>query len=525
MSNTASTTKKASTGRTGRVVRTAAAVTTAGAILAAGTVGWAQTRSNEPDGPSTPQQINMYDSPAVSLVVSRETARVTWRLPVPNIDALVSFANTDPAAVAAYRQGSYEAASADIVQELLRNPAAYLRLGRSTSSKQLDGSMGTGWGVSSNGYFVTNHHVVAPIDRSRWIAHGTEESEDRPAAVDQIVSTLEDRVTDIHWASHPLTVTPAEEQALANLARVWLDRTSTVSDHTQQVTIGGGQSVATQDAGMPARIVSTSKHTWPRSDVAILKVDATNLPTIPLGNDTTLQVGDSVHALGYPGDASFGSGLSDRTTVTATMSSGQVTNRLRSTDGFSAIENTATTNHGNSGGPLVDGHGRVVGIVTAIDPSTDSSTSINGGKFFYAVPISEVRKYLREQGITSLAAPDQARYEHAMDLMRDSHYSAALEELKVVEAHGFSSDYVRMHAQMARADVAAGRDVPVHDRRTIGAGVLGVLGVLAAAAAALLRRRNGAPAPADSPAAEQVAGAEVPPETGAPVREREEAGV
>jgi S1-C subfamily serine protease len=508
-----STAKNPDNSRTRTAVKAAAAVTTAGAILAAGTVGWAQTRADGSEGPSTPQQINMYDSPAVSLVVSHETARVTWRQPVPNIDALVNFANTDPAAVAAYRRGDYRAASADIVGELLRNPAGYLRPGHATSSKQLGGALGTGWGVSSNGYFVTNHHVVTPTDRSEWVRQGTEETEDRPAALDQIVSTLEDRVTDIHWSSHPLTISPAEEQALAALAQRWLDTTTTVSDQTQQVTIGGGQSVATQDAGMPARIVSTSKHTWPRSDVAILKVDATNLPTIPLGSDTTLQVGDSVYALGYPGKASFDTGLSDRTTVTATMASGQVTNRLRSTDGFSAIENTATMNHGNSGGPLVDAHGRVVGLTTALDSSTEATSGINGGKFFYAVPISEVRKYLREQGITPLQAPDQAGYQHAMDLMRDSHYKAALEQLNKVEAHGFSSEYVRMHAQMARADVAAGRDVPVHDSRKIGAGVLGLLGVLAAGVAVLLRRRTVASTE------DQVAGAQVPD------RERQETGV
>lgn len=421
MDSTARTAKT----RTVTVIRTAAAATTAGAILAAGTVGWAQTRSEDPAGPSTPQQINMYDSPAVSLVVNRETAQVDWRLPVPNIDGLVTFANTDPAAVAAYRQGDFEAASADIMKELLSNPSAYLRPGRGTTVKTSTGSSGTGWGVSSNGYFVTNHHVVAPTDRSEWIRLVGRAADDRPSAVDQIVSTLEEQVTDIHWSSHPLTVSPAEEQALANLAASWLDKTSTVSDQTQQVTIGGGQNVAVQDAGMPARIVSTSKRTWPQADVAILKVDATNLPTIPLGSDSTMQVGDSVYALGYPADASFHTGLSDRTTINATMSSGQVTNRLRSTDGFSAIENTATMNHGNSGGPLVDAHGRVVGITTAVDSSTDTPTAINGGKFFYAIPISEVKKYLRDQGITSLQAPDQAGYERAMDLMRDSHYSAA----------------------------------------------------------------------------------------------------
>ena len=477
-------------GISSRATKIAAAATAAG-LLAAGTAGWARHDSHHSDsGPKTPQQVNMYDSPAVSLVVNHESARVTWRLAEPDIDALVRFVNTDPTAVAAWRASDFGTASDAMVNEPMAHPARYLAPGAATSTEASMTHTGTGWGVSTNGYFVTNHHVVAPTDRDSWVREGTEATDSRPSAVDRVAAELATQLTAIHWGAHPVNLSPADQTAIADLAQRWVEAETTVTDPAEQVTIGGGQNVAVDDQGMTARIVTTSKRTWPHTDVAILEVDAMNLPTIPLGDDATLQVGDTVHALGYPGDASFGTGLSQHAMVTATMSSGQVTNRLRSTDGFSAIEDSATINHGNSGGPLVDASGRVVGIVTAVDPSTEEANGVNGGKFFYAVPVSEVKKFLRSEGILPLQSPDQATYQHAMDLMHQSHYSAALGQLKQVQLHGFSSEYVRMHTEMDKTAVAHGRDVPVHDVRRLWEAGLALLGAVVAVAGCVLSLRR-----------------------------------
>ncbi len=174
-----------------------------------------------------------------------------------------------------------------------------------------------------------------------------------------------------------------------------------------------------------------------------------------------LQAGDTVYALGYPYDASFGSATSDTATVTATLSTGQVTNRLRTPDGFTAIEESAPTNHGSSGGVLLNAHGQAVGIVTASDSSTEKDNGVNGGKFFYAVPVSVVRKYLAAARVMPRTSPDQAIYQHAMVLMRQSHYSAALAELRKIDADGFSTPYTKMHMQMIAQAIAAGQDKPM----------------------------------------------------------------
>ena len=115
-------------------------------------------------------------------------------------------------------------------------------------------------------------------------------------------------------------------------------------------------------------------------DVAVLKIDAKDLPAVTLGNSTDVNVGDTVLAIGNPlGELTF------------SMSSGIVScvNRAINVDGtpFNMIQTDASINPGNSGGPLFNQYGEVVGIVSA-KYSSYSSESVEGLGF--AIPINDV---------------------------------------------------------------------------------------------------------------------------------------
>jgi S1-C subfamily serine protease len=119
----------------------------------------------------------------------------------------------------------------------------------------------------------------------------------------------------------------------------------------------------------------------PPSDLAVVKVDASNLPTIALGDSDRVQVGDDVVAIGNA--LALQGGL----TVTRGIISGL--HREVPTNAGSALEDVLQTdaaiNPGNSGGPLVDSEGRVIGINTAI---ADPGSAQNVG---FAIPISNAQ--------------------------------------------------------------------------------------------------------------------------------------
>ena len=118
-------------------------------------------------------------------------------------------------------------------------------------------------------------------------------------------------------------------------------------------------------------------------DIAVLKIDADEeLTPVVIGDSDALNVGDDIAAIGNPlGELTF------------SMSEGIVstTNRLINVDGtpFNMIQITAAVNSGNSGGPLFNIYGEVVGIVSAkLSSSSSSEASVEGLGF--AIPINDV---------------------------------------------------------------------------------------------------------------------------------------
>ncbi|MCB9865230.1 MAG: DegQ family serine endoprotease [Phycisphaerales bacterium] len=126
----------------------------------------------------------------------------------------------------------------------------------------------------------------------------------------------------------------------------------------------------TNDRTFTATVVGTD----PKTDLAVLKVDANNLTPATLGDSDSLRVGEWVLALGNP----FGL----RSTMTAGIVSAKGRTHVGIADYEDFIQTDAAINPGNSGGPLVDLDGKVIGINTAI--ATRSGGYMGVG---FAVPI------------------------------------------------------------------------------------------------------------------------------------------
>ncbi len=131
-----------------------------------------------------------------------------------------------------------------------------------------------------------------------------------------------------------------------------------------------------------AKVIGTD----PDTDIALLKINAQNLPVAAVGDSKNIQVGDLVMAIGNP----FG--------LTGTYTSGIISfvGRPGMMSGFQHfIQTDAPVNPGNSGGPLVNIHGQVIGINSAIQTQSGGYEGIS-----FAVPINTA-KNIADQLITS----------------------------------------------------------------------------------------------------------------------------
>ncbi len=145
---------------------------------------------------------------------------------------------------------------------------------------------------------------------------------------------------------------------------------------TNNHVVQAGDEIAvalTDGRRVPARLVGADSET----DLAVLKVDLQNLPSITFGRSESLRVGDVVLAIGNPFD------------VGQTVTMGIVSALGRTNLGINTLENfiqtDAAINQGNSGGALIDSNGLLIGINTAIFSRSGGSVGIG-----FAIPTSTV---------------------------------------------------------------------------------------------------------------------------------------
>lgn len=149
-----------------------------------------------------------------------------------------------------------------------------------------------------------------------------------------------------------------------------------------KVTLSDGQTA-------PARVVGGD----PQNDIAVLKIDVPSESLIPLkmGDSSNLKVGQKALAIGNP----FGL---ERTLTAGIISSLNRTLESKSKRGRlinSVIQIDAALNQGNSGGPLFDSQGTLIGMNTAIASANNGNSAQNSGVGF-AVPVNTIRRVVPE---------------------------------------------------------------------------------------------------------------------------------
>ncbi len=136
----------------------------------------------------------------------------------------------------------------------------------------------------------------------------------------------------------------------------------------------------------PAKLVGGEEP----NDIAVLKIEASGLHAVVLGDSDALVVGEQVAAIGNPlGELTYSltSGYVSAKDRSITMESGEIMNMLQ-TD--------AAINSGNSGGPLFNMYGQVIGITSAKYSSSGSSSTASVEGLGFAIPINDVKDMITD---------------------------------------------------------------------------------------------------------------------------------
>ncbi len=173
------------------------------------------------------------------------------------------------------------------------------------------------------------------------------------------------------------------------------------------------------------------------NDIALLKIDAKNLPFIPFGNSDMIKVGEWVLAVGNPYN------------LTSTVTAGIVSAKGRDLDGNtnidSFIQTDAAVNPGNSGGALVNTRGELIGINTAISSRTGSFIG-----YSFAVPSNIAKKVIED--IMEFGNVQKA----ILGVRGDELNSILSKELKIDLTEGFYVSAVVKNSGSEKAGIKAG---------------------------------------------------------------------
>lgn len=341
----------------------------------------------------------------------------------------------------------------------------------------------TGFGVNPQGYIATAGHCVDTT---------TPEGVRR----DFVQTVAEDLV-----ARDPsLPLADVIEYGMANWSVEGQAKGSPV-DVQYAAVIGSGTGSAADGTSVPARLVDFRPNS--QGDVALLKIESTDLPSVDVDKGTSAAIGTPVLSIGYPASADA---VTD-TTLEPSNKDGQVST-TRTIGSVPFYETSASLSPGMSGGPTVDLEGDVIGI---------NSAYVQGDQAFnFIAPATGLTELMSRNGVQNQLGPNDTLYREALNDYYTGHYSdaiAAFDRLLLVDPDHAQATQFKTEAAKAKerfgdaapavAPEPAGDDVLGMTPWVFWTVVGGAAAVVVGGIALLLvlrRRKGGAASPVVTPA-------------------------
>jgi len=280
------------------------------------------------------------------------------------------------------------------------------------------GELGSGSIIHPDGWIVTNGHVIQPYQEGADGAFAAE--------------LLENAVASACAAELDGLPAAARAQRIRSLAASPDNRGGLAIERTLQVHLSNGKAYPAEVKfySPPAYVVvaaTTDAAGSPRKeygrDVAILKIEDKELPVVRLARHSTdLHLGQALFVIGYPGVVVSHELLSRATQYEPSITTGRISGFKQDIGGQRVLQTDAAIIQGNSGGPVFDDRGQVIGAATFT--SLQGEQVVQG--FNFLIPVETIQEAARKAGVTPKGDSMFTRlWNHGVDLyIRDLHYRA-----------------------------------------------------------------------------------------------------
>jgi S1-C subfamily serine protease len=249
---------------------------------------------------------------------------------------------------------------------------------------------GTGWFIDGRGWMITNGHVVqvAYEKPPHWLIN---QHASRAVSMACLPKALE-----------KAGITPGENPDREDTIRKkLLDRvlpTAKVDVKAQVVVlISNGTTLKAKVVKYSPPVLGDPSGMSGR-DLALLKVPGDDFPVLRLADSKVVQIGDPIHILGFPGVVVSHELLNSSASVEASVNNGTVSGFKEDKSNNPVIQTDAPAAWGNSGGPAVDDHGLVVGVLTFVSLAPGPEGSIVQG-FNFVIPAKAVKSFVQGTGV------------------------------------------------------------------------------------------------------------------------------
>jgi S1-C subfamily serine protease/rhodanese-related sulfurtransferase len=246
---------------------------------------------------------------------------------------------------------------------------------------------GTGWFVDSSGWVVTNAHVVQPAHQPpAWLINQQAQRAVTAACVDDELARQ-----GIAPGQRPDL---EDELRRSAMARAYPGARVEARPSIFILMANGFRLPAKVEKYSPPVSTRTGTGVMSGRDLALLSVEASEMPAFKLAESKNVKIGDPIHILGFPGVVLSHELLNSTAKVEASVTNGAISSFKQDVQNQPVIQTDAPAAWGNSGGPAVNANGDIVGVLTFVSLSPGAEGSIVQG-FNFIIPADAVKEFLR----------------------------------------------------------------------------------------------------------------------------------